>query len=111
LPVSAVVSVYCVVVALAIQAQLVVVLVSQRSHWRPSAVPVGPVQDPFETVSLEPTTAGPEIDPADVTSTAAAARAGAARPKASNKPYRAMEILLRPYNSPPPCGSVLVATS
>jgi hypothetical protein len=89
LPLSAVVSVYAVDVAPSIHAQFVVVLLSQRSHRRPSVVPLGPVYDPLETVSLCPTTAEPEIVPAEVTLTAAAC-AGAATPSASSKPNSAM---------------------
>ena len=60
---------------------VVVVLVLQRSHWRPIDVWLGPVQDPFETVSFCPTTAEPVIDPADVTLTYAACAGGAHRSK------------------------------
>ena len=64
---------------------------SQRSHWRPIVVPLGPVQAPPLAVSFAPTTAEPEIVGAEVTSTAAAC-AGAARPSASTGPSNAMLI-------------------
>jgi hypothetical protein len=86
---SASTTVYVVALAPSIAAQLDVPLSAQRIQTRATHVPDGPVQDPFETVSLAPTTGVPVIVPAEVTFTFAA-RAGAAPRSPSASPVRAI---------------------
>jgi hypothetical protein len=109
---SVAVSVYVVAFESSIPAQFVVLLLSQRSHIRPTVVPDGPVQVPPLAVSFAPTTALPEIVGAEVTLTAASAAAGAARPSASTRPSNAILDLrtLLLNTTPPPCGCVPVRT-